>query len=184
MTLGCTSRSIAAALVIGSLKIPSHWENGRWLVMSTRPASYRSASSVNSTSLSKAALLHVPQVIDQQRLEAAQLPPVAGQLQLPLGHQQLLHQQAAGRIPHPPPLLDQRVAEAAQPVGLPTAFPARRRARSPAAPGSCRPTAPPLAAGLWAAAGSARSSPAAWPPAGAPPAAGARSGEKRRRSAS
>src|SRR6266849_11077791 len=121
MTLGCTSRSIAAALVIGSLKIPSHWENGRWLVMSTRPASYRSASSVNSTSLSKAALLHIPQVIDQQRLEAAQLPPVAGQLQLPLGHQQLLHQQAAGRIPHPPPLFHQRVAEAAQQVRFPTA---------------------------------------------------------------
>src|SRR5664280_2965983 len=52
MTQWCTSRSIAAAVVIGSLKIPSHFENGRLLVSSTLQRSYRSDSRVNSTSIS------------------------------------------------------------------------------------------------------------------------------------
>src|ERR1035438_4239716 len=34
MTQWCTNRSMAAAVVIGSLKIPSHFENGRLLVSS------------------------------------------------------------------------------------------------------------------------------------------------------
>jgi hypothetical protein len=43
---------MAAAVVIGSLKIASQPENGRLLVSSTLPRSYRSASSRNSTSIS------------------------------------------------------------------------------------------------------------------------------------
>ena len=34
MTQWCTNRSMAAAVVIGSLKVPSHFENGRLLVSS------------------------------------------------------------------------------------------------------------------------------------------------------
>src|SRR5579863_2715283 len=43
---------MAAAVVSGSLKMLSHFENGRLLVTITLPRSYRSASSVNSTSTS------------------------------------------------------------------------------------------------------------------------------------
>ena len=39
MTLWWTRRSIAAAVVIGSLKIDSHFENGRLLVRITLPRS-------------------------------------------------------------------------------------------------------------------------------------------------
>src|ERR1035441_10782795 len=53
MTEGCTSRSIAAAVVIGSLNISSHFENARLLVNRTLPRSYRSASKVNRTSIDR-----------------------------------------------------------------------------------------------------------------------------------
>ena len=43
---------MAAAVVIGSLKIVSHFENGKLLVSITVPRSYRSANRVNSTSIS------------------------------------------------------------------------------------------------------------------------------------
>jgi hypothetical protein len=39
MTLWWTTRSIAAAVVIGSLKMVSHFENGRLLVIRTLPRS-------------------------------------------------------------------------------------------------------------------------------------------------
>jgi hypothetical protein len=39
MTLWWTRRSIAAAVVVGSLKISSHRENGRLLVIITLPLS-------------------------------------------------------------------------------------------------------------------------------------------------
>ena len=50
--LWCTNRSIAAAVVIGSLNIFSHAENGRLLVIIVEAVSYRSANKVNSTSIS------------------------------------------------------------------------------------------------------------------------------------
>lgn len=43
---------MAAAVVMASLKICSHLLNGKLLVSITLPRSYRSASSVNSTSIS------------------------------------------------------------------------------------------------------------------------------------
>ena len=43
---------MAAAVVIASLKIDSHLLKGRLLLISTLPRSYRSASSVNNTSIS------------------------------------------------------------------------------------------------------------------------------------
>lgn len=52
MTLWCTRRSMAAAVVMASLKICSHLLNGKLLVSSTLPRSYRSAKSVNKASIS------------------------------------------------------------------------------------------------------------------------------------
>lgn len=51
-TLWCTSRSIAAAVVIGSLKMASHFEHDRLLVSRMLLRSQRSARSAKSTSIS------------------------------------------------------------------------------------------------------------------------------------
>jgi hypothetical protein len=45
------SQAAAAAVIIGSLKIVSHFENGRFEVIITLPRSYRSAKSVKRTSI-------------------------------------------------------------------------------------------------------------------------------------
>ena len=52
MTQWWISRSMAAAVVMGSLNIRSHWENTRFEVRITLLRSYRSASRVNRTSVS------------------------------------------------------------------------------------------------------------------------------------
>ena len=51
LILNIFSRSMAAAVVMASLKICSHLLNGKLLVSITLPRSYRSAKSVNSTSI-------------------------------------------------------------------------------------------------------------------------------------
>ncbi|MBW1961787.1 MAG: hypothetical protein JRJ04_10055 [Deltaproteobacteria bacterium] len=50
-TLRCSSRAMAAAVAIGSLRICYHLENRRLLAIITLPRLYRSAIRVNSTSI-------------------------------------------------------------------------------------------------------------------------------------
>src|SRR5512135_3560076 len=107
MTQWCTSRSIAAAVIIASLKIDSQPENAGWLDPITLPRSYRSASRLNSTSHLLAALLHVAQVIQDQHLVPREVLEPAAEPQVPLGRAQVLHHQAAVAAVDPSPRTDQ-----------------------------------------------------------------------------
>ena len=67
--LWCTSRSIAAAVVMGSLKIFSHFENGRF-AREDDAASLVTLGQQREENLHLLAiLLHVTDVVDDQRTE-------------------------------------------------------------------------------------------------------------------
>jgi hypothetical protein len=85
---------MAAAVVMGSLKIRSHLENlekTRLLVIMTLRRSYRSESSVNKTSISSR-LLHIADVIEDQALETVKPPKFPGEPEIAFRHQQPLDQ--------------------------------------------------------------------------------------------
>ena len=67
-----------------------------------------------------AALLHIPDVIEDDRVVAVQLPELLLQPQFALGPEQPLHQRVGRREEHPPPAAHQLMADRARHVGLAT----------------------------------------------------------------
>ena len=63
-------------------------------------------------------LLDVADVVDDERVEAAQLFQLAGQIQIALGHQQLLHEHVTTTEKDPTVLVDQLLADGTQQMRL------------------------------------------------------------------
>ena len=82
---------MAAAVVIGSLKMPSHFENGRLLEIRTLPGSQRSANRVEQHLHLFTALRDITEIIDDQALECSQALDESTEFQIAFCDQQVLH---------------------------------------------------------------------------------------------
>jgi regulator of sigma D len=81
----CTSRSMAAAVVIGSLKIWSHWLKTRLELISRRAALVALGQQREEHFHFLAALLDVADVVEDQHVEAVELLEFGFEPQVALG---------------------------------------------------------------------------------------------------